>query len=474
MIFEPIPTTEKRRSQKAAPTLDEVTPAEKMPGTDSKDNRSVADDVAALRPANRYDVHIWGVYIMLCIISIVELYSASSREITGGNIYAPLLRHVMHLVIGFVIILALQRVHYRKFFDATPWIVFGSLLAMIYTLINGDYINGAKRSFSIVIMRVQPAEFLKFSAVLLVAYVLCKSSRPDRRKIESWRVCLCAGVVGTFGALLFFQGLTNTLLLMAISLSMMFVASVSWRNMAIILCVYAVLGGAGYAYKKLTLKHADKPNVEQVGPNGIAMTVEDVPQKRTVNRAGVWESRMSNFLRFDKYKDTIRDYNAQEQYSYIAQAHGGIYGVGPGNSRETSRLSLAFSDYIYAIVVEEGGLLLGLFVMILYMWLVTRASTLAYKCNLVYPALLMLGLSVFIVVQALFHMAIVTGACPVSGQPLPLISKGGTSILVSSVAFGIMLSVSRHALQEDNRQQIKADISSLPEDLRQINPSHSR
>ncbi|MDE7125746.1 MAG: FtsW/RodA/SpoVE family cell cycle protein, partial [Muribaculaceae bacterium] len=264
MIFEPIPTTEKpeRKTEKdtAFDTARDVAAEAKA--------RSVADDVAALKPAHRYDVHIWGVYIMLCIISMVELYSASSREISATNIYAPLLRHVMHLLTGFFIIVALQRVHYRKFFAATPWIVFGSLVAMVYTLINGDYITGAKRSFSIVIMRVQPAEFLKFSAVLLVAYVLCKSSRPDRRHIESWRVSLCAAVVGIFGGLLFFQGLTNTLLLMAISLSMMFVASVSWKKMGIILLVFGMLGGIGYIYKKVTLKDADKPKVEQVGPNG--------------------------------------------------------------------------------------------------------------------------------------------------------------------------------------------------------------
>lgn len=466
MIFEPIPETEERvRTEK--PAFETAPRAEKQSGPQRP---TPADDVAALKPAHRYDKHIWGVYIMLCIISMVELYSASSREISANNIYAPLLRHIMHLGAGLLIIVSLQRIHYRKVFDYTPWIVFISLAAMIYTLINGDYINGAKRSFSIVIMRVQPAEFLKFSAVLLVAYVLCKSRGTEKREIESWRITLCAVIVGIFGGLLFFQGLTNTLLLMAISLSMMFVASVPWKKMLCIILAFGMLGGIGYMYKKSTSKGKQQPQIEMTANGAVTVMADPV---KSVNRTSTWESRISNFLRFDKYKDTIRDKNAQEQYSYIAQAHGGVFGVGPGNSRETSRLSLAFSDYIYAIVVEEGGLLLGLFVMVLYLWLITRAATLAYKCNLVYPALLMLGMAVFIVIQALFHMAIVTGAFPVSGQPLPLISKGGTSILVTSVAFGVMLSVSRHALQNGNRQQIKNDISSLPEDLRALNPSQS-
>lgn len=445
MIFEPLPNV-----------ATEQAPAPSATATEPQDRRSVEDDVKALRPANRYDKHIWGVYICLCIISIVELYSASSREISAGNIYAPLLRHLLHLGTGFLIVVWLQRIHYRKFFDATPWIVGLSIIAMIYTLINGDVINGAKRSFSIIIMNVQPSEFIKFSAVLLVAFVLCRSSNPKRYEIDTWRVGFCAALIGVFGAMLFPQGLTNTLLLMSISLSMMVVAAVSWKRMACIVLIFGMLGGCGYLYKKITLND-DREN----------------PEMTSGNRAGVWANRISGFLRSDKYLDPINDGNSQEQYSFIAQAHGGVFGVGPGNSRETSRLSLAFSDYIYAIVVEEGGLVLGLFVMLLYLWLIARAATLAYRCNLVYPALLMLGMAVFIAYQALFHMAIVTGAFPVSGQPLPLISKGGTSILMTSVAFGIMLSVSRFALQNGNRKQIKEDISSLPEDLRAINPSQS-
>lgn len=430
------------------------------------DNNTVGADVGALKPAHRYDKHIWGAYIMLCLISIVELYSASSREISATNIYAPLLRHMMHLGIGFFIIISLQRIHYRKFYFATPWIVLISILAMVYTLINGEYVNGARRSFSIIIMSVQPAEFLKFSAVLLVAYILCRSSKSVDPKMERWLVIVCAGFIGLFGGMLFSQGLTNTLLLMAISMSMMLVAAVKVKRLAVIIMIFGILGGLGYMYKKATLD--DKPDTEMVA-GAPATAVES----KSSNRAGVWESRLTNFLRFDKYNDKINDKNAQEQYSYIAQAHGGVIGVGLGNSRETSRLSLAFSDYIYAIIIEESGLIGGLFVMLLYLWLMARAATLAYRCNLVYPALLMIGMAVYIGFQAIFHMAIVTGAFPVSGQPLPLISKGGTSILVTSVAFGVMLSVSRHALQRGNRKQIREDISSLPENLQALNPSQN-
>lgn len=150
----------------------------------------------------------------------------------------------------------------------------------------------------------------------------------------------------------------------------------------------------------------------------------------------------------------------------MAQANGGIHGVGPGNSREASRLPLAFSDYIYAIIVEELGLIGGIIVLILYLWLLGRAMGIASRCNRTYPALVVIGMAIMIVAQAIFHMAIVTGVGPVSGQPLPLLSKGGTSILVTSIAFGIMLSISRTAnRQGGKRQDIRDEIDALPEQL---------
>jgi cell division protein FtsW len=146
-------------------------------------------------------------------------------------------------------------------------------------------------------------------------------------------------------------------------------------------------------------------------------------------------------------------------YSYFAQANGGIFGQFPGNSREASRLPLAFSDYIYAIIIEESGMFGGLALIVVYMWLLTRSGRIAGRCRKSFPALLVLGLAVMIVFQALFHMGIVTGVFPVSGQPLPLISKGGSSILITSIAFGMMLSVSRYGMQPRPKKNKKKKFS---------------
>ena len=153
----------------------------------------------------------------------------------------------------------------------------------------------------------------------------------------------------------------------------------------------------------------------------------------------------------------------------MAQDNGGVFGVIPGNSRETARLPLAFSDYIFAIIIEDLGLVGALFIMFMYLSLLARAASIARRCTRTFPALLVIGMAVMITFQALFHMAIVSGVFPVSGQPLPLFSKGGTSILITSIAFGIMLSVSRYAVRGGTKQEIRQEMDSLPENMRAEN-----
>ena len=154
-------------------------------------------------------------------------------------------------------------------------------------------------------------------------------------------------------------------------------------------------------------------------------------------------------------------------------AHGGITGVGPGNSRESSRLPLAFSDYIYAIIIEDLGFIVGgIGLLVAYLMILARAGLIARRCTRAFPALLVMGMAVMIVLQALFNMAIVVGVFPVSGQPLPLISKGGTSIWMMSFGFGVMLSVSRYAVKDSGKKIKTEKENDLPEDLQAANPTN--
>lgn len=419
-------------------------------------------------PLPKADKYIWAIYIAILVISVIELYSASSREVTASNVFGPLIRHCEMLGLGMVFTIALSRMHYRWLIPITPIFVLITLLLGFYVLFKGDIINGARRSTTLMGIAIQPAELLKLSVVLIIALVMSKNKL--KMGVKTRGVVISAAFVLLCGGLLFSQGLTNTLLLMGISFAMMLIAGVEWKMFGIVLLAYAVMGGGAYMVKssaKPSYSEAELLHIQETGKNFAG-------EETTISRDGTQQSRISQWLGNDsvpKYAETITSKNRQEQYSYMAQANGGIIGQLPGNSRETARLPLAFSDYIFAIVVEDWGLLGGLGLLALYLWLLARAGAIASRCSRAFPALLVLGMAVLIVLQALFHMAIVTGVFPVSGQPLPLISKGGSSILATSIAFGIMLSVSRFAVQTDSRKDINAEIMKLPADMAAENAS---
>lgn len=434
--------------------------------------QSAGNDRAA-EIAAKPDKHIWGIYIALVIISVVELYSASSREVASSamGVFGPLVRHMSMLGIGFLIILGLQRVHYRHFYGSAVIFVFLSIVAMIYCMLFGDIVNGARRSFTIGIT-IQPSELLKLSAVFLIA-IVAQRTQMKGGGVSNKGVIVMACAVMLFGGLLVQQGLTNTLLLMGISLSMFLIGGMQWKKLFMVIGVYAVCFVLFYM-----ITHSGRGNddeapaqTEMVASAGSSTEADGKPLKR----ASTWANRLSRWTDpTPKYELEIDAKNRQEMYSYMAQANGGLFGVFPGNSRETARLPLAFSDYIYAIIIEDLGLVGGVVVLVLYLWLMARASGIAARCNRAFPAFLVLGMAVMIVIQALFHIAIVTGVFPVSGQPLPLISKGGGSIIVTSIAFGVMLSVSRYAGRSGSKKDrlvAEAEAEALPDDLLTQNPT---
>ena len=404
-------------------------------------------------------------YIFLIIVSVIELYSASSREVTASNVLAPIMRHGFMLLLGFGVVVGLSRVKYKVFNHGITVFALAALLIAVYVLFKGQIINGARRSMSLFGIALQSAELLKIAVVLVIARVIAFNQ--ERGGVTTFGVARCAFFVLLCSGLLFTQGLTNTLLLMGISISMMLIGGIQNRKLGIVLLIYLLIGGAGYMWKS-----HDKQSAAEVAL--IAETGKDASgEAATFNRTGTHKGRIARWL-FDsipKYEQPITSVNRQEMYSFMAQANGGWHGVLPGNSRETARLPLAFSDYIFAIVIEDWGFMGGMLLLTAYLILLGRAGAIAAKCRSAFPSLLIMGMAVMIVLQALFHMAIVTGVFPVSGQPLPLISKGGSSILVTSIAFGIMLSVSRSAaFKDDDNAIISQEIADLPADLNAPNP----
>ncbi len=417
------------------------------------------------REMGKVDTYIVGIYIMLCIFSIVESYSASSREISE-NIYAPMLKHLGLLGIASFIMWFVQRINYTKFL--IPSLIFGviTFFLMIATMFMGVKISGASRSIPLFAgFTLQPAEMAKIAIVFVLTYLLAKNLR--KKEIDTRGLVYCVSVVSIFGFLLLLQGLTNTILFMCISFSMLIIGGTKGKKLLSVLGIYALVALLFLCIKTIH----DKNQLEDLERNPNTEQAAALGGKTLRNET--WSSRLNDYFSelfgSEPYKNETILQNDQKLYSYLAQAHGGLIGQGPGGSRETSRLPLAFSDYVFSIVIEDTGFVGGVFLMILYLGLLIRAGNIARRCSRAYPALLIIGMSVMVVAQAFFHMAINTGVFPVSGQQLPLISKGGTSVLMIGLAFGVMLSVSRSAEQKGVKNVKDKDM--LPESMQAANPT---
>lgn len=434
--------------------------------------------MAGVRGADKY---IWGIYLSLLVISVIELFSASSTEVTNSNVYTPLIRHGIFLAAGLALVLWLQRVPY-VIISKLSWIMaVVSLALLVLSSLIGIEINGAQRALRIAGMTIQPAEIVKLTVVCLLAYILGRNQRPGG--VSNRGVITAAIVVVVFCACLMRNGMTNMLLLMCVSLAMMMIGGIQWKKMAYVLLAYCV--GLGVMIMAKHIATPSNPEFDQIkqeqqmiaSADGGALSQIQIlePTRRTkINRDPTRKNRIKNFLRGVHPGDSITDENRQVMMARFAQANGGILGQGPGNSRESARLPLAFSDYIFSIIIEDTGFVGGALVLLLFLLLLARAGRIAYRCTRALPAFLILGCALMIVLQALVHMAIVTGVMPVSGQPLPFISKGGTSVLVMSAAIGIMLSVSRFASFNTDGRAIKTELNALPEDMQAENYSASK
>ena len=427
---------------------------------DGKEVKEKKPAAKATEKPRRADPYIWGIYIALLVVSVVELFSASSTEVSASNVYMPLIRHGIFLVMGLGLVILIQNIHYKNISRFAMFMAVISLGLLLMSNFFGIEINGAQRAIKIAGFTIQPAEIVKYTVVILLARILGREQ--TKGGITTKGVIMAAGVASLFAACLWKNGLTNTLLLFIVSVAMFLIGGMKWKQFIIVMGIYGVCGGA-----LIMLKYQDEKTdaFDTVGTTEVVV-------RDGINRTGTQKGRIKRFLEGVSPDDKIDDYNRQVIFSKIAQANGGVFGQGPGNSRESARLPLAFSDYIFSIIVEDTGMVGGIILLMLYLMLLARAGRIAYRCSRAIPSFMIMGCAVLIVLQALVHMAIVTGLFPVSGQPLPFISKGGTSVLVMSAAIGTMLSVSRFAVTTGDKKQIKAEQKELPEDMQALNYSN--
>jgi len=385
------------------------------------------------------DKVIWTVFIILCVISLIEVFSATSTIVyRQQNQWGPILRHAMFLIGGFGVILLIHNIPYR-FFSSLIFILFVSIILLLLTPVIGTTINGAERWISIFGFTIQPSEIAKISLMGTIAFLLSKQNGENDKTLFKWMIILMILVCGIIAS----DNLSTAALLFLVCYLMMFIGNVKLMR----LLKVALAGIALLFVVFLALK-----------------TVPDEwTEKGVFSRVGTWQSRIENFGSHKEESPetyyTITDDNYQVAHSKIAIANGGLFGKFPGNSTERDFLPQAYSDFIYAIIIEELGLLGGVFVLLLYVVLLIRSGMIARKTDKLFPKYLILGSALLLSIQAFINMAVAVNLIPVTGQPLPLISRGGTSTLITCAYFGLILSADRFGVRKNRKTDEEIEVN---------------
>ncbi len=379
---------------------------------------------------------IWTIYLIIMTISMLEVFSASSTLTNSLHEYwRPFVRHFMFLMIGTAVVIGIHFIP-PKFFRAIPvlFIPIAAIL-LIVTPFLGVKANEATRWLSIGGIQFQPSEFAKLAVIATIALLLSRM-KDDKESINrTFKIIL--GITFLFCFLILPENFSTAGMLGLISFIMMFIGRIPIIKLAIIT---GIIGGI-----LAVLLFVLAPVIPR-----------DTP---LLGRLPTWTERLSNHSEKitpeTDLKIVFSDDNYQVSHSKIAIATGGVFGKFLGNSQERDFLPQAYSDFIYAIIIEETGLIGGTFVLSLYLILMFRAGILARRCSRSFYAFLLMGATLIIVLQALINMGVAVSLLPVTGQPLPLISRGGTSTIMTCVYFGIILSISRTTTKDDISEEDK-------------------
>ena len=404
------------------------------------------------------DKVIWMVFFFLCMISVVEVFSASSGlTYKSQNYVGPIAYHTFTIVAGVVVAILTLNIPCKYFKLMTPFLLLVSgLMLLIVLLGGGESANDASRWIRIMGFTIQPSEIAKGTIVLAVAQILSAMQREDGADRQAFKWILWISVPTCL--LIAKENLSTGALLFGVVILMMILGRVPWRQtgrLIGILAAFAILGVSmimlvGKAPQEDTSKLTKAEKAEL-----LKERKEDGAIEKFLHRTGTWKNRIISFFEPDPTpQEYDLDKDAQVAHANIAIVSSGVICKGPGKSTERDFLSQAFSDFIYAIIIEELGIVGAFSVMFLYIILLYRCARIASRCENNFPAFLAMGLGLLLVIQATFNMMVAVGLAPVTGQPLPLISKGGTSTIINCAYIGAILSVSRSAKMKKENNEI--------------------
>jgi cell division protein FtsW len=355
------------------------------------------------------DRWIWLIVILLSAISLLAVYSSTGTLAfkRGVGVESILMKHLAMVIGGIGLMYISHKLDYRYYAGISKLLMIVTIPLLLYTLVFGAHINNASRWISIpgTGLSFQTSDLAKLALITYLARTLSRKQENIKDVKQSFIPIM--GAVCLVFILIALANLSTALMLFGVSILLLIIGRISIKQIGIT-CIAGAILLAGVVF---------------LGP-----------------RRHTYISRVHTFMHPDK---TSADKSFQADHAKIAIATGGIFGKGLGHSEEKNYLPEAFSDEIYAIIIEECGLFGGFVLIGLYLFLLYRCIKIVTKAPKAFGALLAAGLSFSLTIQAFANMAVAVGLGPVTGVPLPLVSMGGTSILFTSVAFGIILSVSR-------------------------------
>lgn len=390
---------------------------------------------------------IWIVFFLLCMISLVEVFSAASAlSYKSGDFLAPLFKQASFLAAGTAVVWFFHSLPCRYFKIIPVFFLPTCIALLILTLFFGVRTNEGARWLIILGIKFQPAELAKGVVIITTALILACWQREDGadRRAMKW-ILVSSGIVCL---LIFTENLSTAAILFGTVFIMMFIGRVPWFQLGKIVAFFAAIFAAAFLLVKSLPER----------------TLDDVP---LLHRADTWVARLTDHTTEVENDTVYLDEYPQEAHANIAIASCNIFGKLPGNSDQRDHLAQAYSDFIYAIIVEELGIWGAILVAFLYIVLLFRAGRIASRCERNFPAFLIMGLALLLVNQAMINMLVAVGLVPVTGQPLPLISRGGTSTLINCVYFGMMLSVSRYARKKEKNKTKQPDGGLRPDAVEQ-------
>ncbi len=381
-----------------------------------------------LERIQKSDRIIWVVIVILAISSLVFIFSTTAKL---GTPFPYMMRQLKVFGVCFGLIVFLHFVHYRVY---TKVASIGLLIAFVLLVIAqfaGDTINDANRWLTIpgVGFSFQPSELAKIALVLYVARTLSRNQTKDGCKDIAFKQIMIP--TAAILLLIFKDDFSTAVLLGVTVLVMMFIGRIATKYLLYVIGGAVLVGG-------LTI--------------GVALGTDARPD---IGRVATILNRTESFFNEDKLKEQDKDKYLQIDRAKAAVSTGGLLGKGPGNSNVRYVLPHPYSDFIFAIIIEEGGLIVGLLLILLYLTLMFRAGEIVKRCTRTFPAFLVTGLMVLIVMQAFTNMAVAVNLIPVTGQPLPFISMGGTSLLMTGMAFGMILSIT-YTLKKIEEDELQA------------------